>query len=108
RVRRNRCRRAAVEIFVLLELLTDQGGADHLAVFLDQAALCLFRKDRARDGGHGERIGQARDQREQHEEEDGRTDFTKHGVSPEFSSLRAKRPIDEAAKEGWIASSLRS
>ena len=49
-----------MEIFVLLEFLPDQGRADHLAVPLDQAAFRLLREDHAGDGGHGERIGQAR------------------------------------------------
>ena len=54
-----------MEIFVVLELLPDQGGADHLAVLLDQAALRLLREDHAGDRGHGQRIGKPRDQRQQ-------------------------------------------
>ncbi|MGY4597884.1 hypothetical protein ACVWXL_005630 [Bradyrhizobium sp. GM22.5] len=45
------------KIFVVLELLPDQGGADHLAVALDQAALRLRGEDRAGNSGHRERIG---------------------------------------------------
>src|ERR1019366_8696540 len=72
-----------MEVFVILELLPDQGGADHLAVLLDQAALRLLRKDHAGNRGHGEWIGEARDQRERDQDDDGRTDFFQHGVSPQ-------------------------
>jgi hypothetical protein len=71
-----------VEVFVVLELLPDQGGADHLAVLLDQAALRLLRKDHAGDRGHRERIGKPRDRGQQDEDEDGGTDFSEHGRSP--------------------------
>ena len=71
-----------MEIFVVLELLADQGGADHLAVLLDQAALRLFWKDHAGDRGHRERIGNAGDGGEQKQNKDGGTDFAKHGLSP--------------------------
>ena len=49
-----------MEVFVVLELLPDQGGADHLAVLLDQAALRLLRKEHAGNTGHGQGIGEAR------------------------------------------------
>jgi len=67
-----------VEIFVVLELLSDQGGADDLAVFFDQAALGLLWKDDAGDRGHGERVSQARDQREREQEDDGGANFSEH------------------------------
>src|SRR5664279_6301827 len=72
-----------MEVFVLLELLPDQGGADHLAVLLDQAALRLLRKDHASNRGHGKWIGEARDQRECDQDDDGGTNFFQHGVSPQ-------------------------
>ena len=67
-----------MEIFVLLELLADQCRADHLAVLLDQAALRLLREDDVGQAGHGERISQARDQRERDQDEDGGADFSEH------------------------------
>src|SRR5262249_5164027 len=83
RVRRRGRRRAAVEIFVVLELLPDQGGPDDLAVLLDQAALRLSREDHAGDPGHGEGIGDARDQREREQQDDCGTNFSQHDVSPQ-------------------------
>src|SRR6185312_11352408 len=71
-------RRPAMKIFVVLELLSDQGGADHLAILLDQAALGLFREDDAGDRGHRERIGEARDQCEPKQEDDSGTNFSEH------------------------------
>ena len=64
-----------MEIFVVLELLADQGRADHLAVLLDQAALRLLREDHAGNPGHGERIGEAGDQRQHDEDDDGGANF---------------------------------
>jgi len=52
RIRVGGCRRAAVKIFFVGEILADQLGADHLAVLLYQAAICLMRKDELRDAGH--------------------------------------------------------
>ena len=44
---------------------------------------CAWRgKMTSRDAGHGERIGQAGDRRQQHENDDGRTDFFQHGAPP--------------------------
>ncbi|MGY4314590.1 hypothetical protein ACVWW1_003917 [Bradyrhizobium sp. JR3.5] len=99
-----------MEVFILLELLPDQGGADHLAVLLDQAALRLLRKDDAGNRRHGERIGKARDRGQQDQHEDGGADFFKHCRSPQSaSSLRAKRSNPWFGRtSGWIASSLRS
>ena len=71
-----------MEVFVVLEFLPDQGGADHLAVPLDQAALRLLREDHARDRGHGQRIGKPRDQRQQDQDQDGGANFFQHDVSP--------------------------
>jgi hypothetical protein len=62
--------------------LADQGRADHLAVAFDQASLRLFRKDRAGDLRHGERIGKARDQRQHDQNDDGGADFSEHFQSP--------------------------
>ena len=70
-----------MEVFVVLEFLPDQGGADHLAVLLDQAALRLLRKEHAGNSGHGERIGEARDQRQQDQDEDGGANFSSMVVS---------------------------
>src|SRR5580704_906269 len=97
-----------MEVFVVLELLPDQGRADHLAVTFDQASFRLLWKEHARDRGHGERIGEARDQRQQDQDDDGGANFFQHGVSPVFSSLRAKRSNPWGGKKEWIASSLRS
>ena len=72
-----------MEIFVVLEFLPDQGGADHLAVPLDQAALRLLGKEHAGNRGHGERIGKTRDQRERDQNDDGGTNFFQHDVSPQ-------------------------
>ena len=72
-----------MEIFVVLEFLPDQGGADHLAVLLDQAALRLLRKQHAGNRGHGQRIGKPCDQRQQDQHDDGGADFFQHGVSPQ-------------------------
>ncbi len=71
-----------MEIFVVLELLPDQGGADHLAVPFDQAALRLLREDHAGNRGHRERIGETRDQRQHDKHDDGGANFFQHGVSP--------------------------
>src|SRR6185436_10885682 len=103
-------RRAAVKIFVVLELLADQGGADHLAVLLDQAALRLAREDHAGKCGHRQGVGQAGDRGQQEQKDDSGADFAKHNTSPKFlPSLRgAKRrsnPFWSAVS--WIAS-LRS
>ena len=57
-----------MEILVVLELLPDQRGADHLAVPLDQAAFRLLRKDHARNAVMRQRIGEARNQRQQDQE----------------------------------------
>ncbi len=65
-----------MEIFVVLEFLPDQGRADHLAVLLDQAALRLLREDHARNRGHGEGIGEARDRGQQDQDDDGGTNFS--------------------------------
>jgi hypothetical protein len=46
-----------MEVFVVCEDLPDQRRADHLAVFLDQTALRLRRKDDPGYAGHGKRIG---------------------------------------------------
>ena len=69
-----------MEIYVVLELLSDQAGADHLAVAFDQASLCLLREDRAGDFRHGKRIGKARNQGQQDQYDDGGADFSEHGI----------------------------
>jgi hypothetical protein len=96
-----------MEIFVVLEFLSDQSGADHLAVPLDQASLRLLRKDHARNRGHREWVGQARDQSQQDQDDDGGTNFSKHGVSPLFPSLRGAKRRSNLFAAPWIAS-LRS
>src|SRR3984893_17686448 len=75
-----RRRRPAVKIFVAGERLTDQRGADNLAVLLDQAALRLPGKNDLGNAGYRQRVSQAGDQREGDEHDDRRTDFAQHDL----------------------------
>ena len=97
-----------MEIFVVLELLPDQGGADHLAVLLDQAALRLLRKQHAGNRGHGERIGEPRDQRQQDQHDDGGADFFEHCKSPYFPVIasEAKQSIERQVRMDCFVASL--
>ena len=98
RVRRRGRRGPAMEIFVVLEFLPDQGGADHLAVLLDQAALRLLRKDHAGNRGHRERIGKAGDGGQQEQQDDGGANFVEAWcVSLEFVIARS-----EATKQSGL------
>ena len=68
-----------MEVLVACEFLTDQIGADHLAIFLDEAALRLVRKEHAGDAGHDQRIDEAGDERKSDHEHDRRANFSQHG-----------------------------
>src|ERR1700741_5492080 len=51
--------RAAPEVFRVGERLADQSRAEHLAVFLDQAAIGLVLERHLADAGDEQRIGEA-------------------------------------------------
>src|SRR4029077_12342425 len=110
RIRRRGRGGTAVEIFVVLELLPDQGGADHLAVRLDQAALCLPREDDAGNPRDDQRISETGDQGQRQQEDDGGTNFTKHCRTSKSSCVIASeaKQSDRGWKKNRIASSLRS
>src|SRR5262249_13561098 len=76
-------RESTVEIFVAREFLTDQRGADHLAVDFDQAALRLFWEDCFGNPRHCQRIDETGDQSENHHEHDRWADFSQHDVTPQ-------------------------
>jgi hypothetical protein len=64
-----------VEVFVAVEWLADQRGADDVTVALDQAALRLIGENDSSDSGYRQRIGKARDQCEGDQNDDCRADF---------------------------------
>ncbi len=98
-----------MEIFVVLELLPDQGGADHLAVHLDQAALRLRGEDCAGNSSHRERIGQTGDGGEHQQQDDGGANFSEHVFLLFLRHCERSEAIQNLSAEAvWIASSLRS
>ena len=72
-----------MEICLAREGLADELGADDDAVLDDQAAFRLMGKEGSRDARHAERIGKTEKQREEQDEDDGRTDFFQHGFFPQ-------------------------
>ena len=78
-----------MKVFGLREILADDFGADHLAIALDQAAVRLLVEDGLRDSGHGQRIEDARDDREDEGNQNRRFEFFQHSVSP---YARCSRP----------------
>ncbi len=99
-------RGAAAEVFVVAEVLAYQLGADHLAVFLDEAPIGLMRKDELSDPGHSERIDEAGDHRHDDDHHDRRSDLSQHekqssgkanGGDGEVDQLDADERHDDAA-----------
>ena len=68
----------AMEIFGAGEILPDQLGADDFAIFFDQAAIGLMRKQQLAKSGHPQRIDQTGEDRKQHDHQDGGTDLFQH------------------------------
>ena len=67
-----------MEIVFAGEVLADQGGADDLAVTLDQAAVGLVGEDRLGEAGHGEGIGEAGQDGHADDHRDGGADLLEH------------------------------
>jgi hypothetical protein len=90
-----------VEIFVALELLADQRGADDFAILLDQAALGLARKDDFGDAGHGQRVGEAGDERERDKNNDGGPDFAQHDCFSSSQMQGGDDDVDRLDADEW-------
>ncbi|MCY1380206.1 hypothetical protein D9M69_680080 [compost metagenome] len=71
-----------MEIAVACKFLPDQFGADHLAVFLDQAAIGLLRKDGLCKAGHTERINQPCDGSKGNDHDECWTKLFQHFLVP--------------------------
>ena len=71
-----------MEIFFALERLTDEFGANNLAITLNQAALRLAGKNGLGNPRHCQRVNKAGDERERHQDHNRRTDLPQHGSSP--------------------------
>ena len=63
-----------MEIARVGEVLADQFRPDHAVSVSDQAAIGLVRQERLADPGHGERIKQAGQQRQEQQDDDRRTE----------------------------------
>src|SRR5262249_24602128 len=76
-------RRAAVEVTIAAEDLSDQLRAHDLAVLKDQAAIRPAREQHLRDPGHGQWIDETSYQGQGDDEDDRRSDFSPHDCSPQ-------------------------
>ena len=81
-VRRAGRRGTRAEIFVAGEILADQRRADNDAAAFDLASIGFIAKGELRDAGDRQRIGEARQQREQNDHDDRRADLAEHDLSP--------------------------
>ncbi len=79
-----------MKVFVLVERLGDQLGADRLAVALDDAAARLIGKDRTSDPGDQRRIETAADEQQHDGEADGSIQKPSMGETPGLR-IRARR-----------------
>lgn len=66
---------AGVKIGGAGKRLTQEFGADDLAVFCDQAAVGLVREEELGDSGHGDRIEESKDDRGGERDKDGRAEI---------------------------------
>ncbi len=81
-----------MEVAVGREALGDQAGADHHSVLLHQAAPGLVREDHSGDAGDGEGVGEAREQGQADDDDEGGAELVEHGSMPQtrWSAVTAR------------------